>query len=118
MANYLNEFIETIQGVPDEVQRNFCLIRERDQCFTVQQRDLLKLQADYLADLRKCVTTHVFCVSQCFDISAAKPDCEFRRVICKCRRSEDKDGLGSDPQHLLQQETMLQQIKALHEVWL
>eukprot|EP00750_Incisomonas_marina_P025599 INCI5585.1.p1 GENE.INCI5585.1~~INCI5585.1.p1 ORF type:complete len:263 (-),score=44.41 INCI5585.1:200-988(-) len=86
MANYLNEFIETIQGVPDEVQRNFCLIRERDQCFTTQQRDLLKLQADYLADLRK--------------------------------RSEDKDGLGSDPQHLIQQETMLQQIKALHEVTL
>ena len=61
MANYLNEFIETIQGVPDEVQRNFCLIRERDQCFTTQQRDLLKLQADYLADLRKCVLMHVIC---------------------------------------------------------
>ena len=55
MASYLNEFIETIQGVPDEVQRNFCLIRELDQSFTTQQSDLLKLQADYLADLRKCV---------------------------------------------------------------
>jgi hypothetical protein len=55
MASYLNEFIETIQGVPDEVQRNFCLMRDLDKSFTTQQRDLLSLQAAYMADLRKCV---------------------------------------------------------------
>lgn len=55
MANYLNEFIETIQAVPDEVQRNFCLIRELDKTFSTQQSDLLKLHKDYLEDLRKYV---------------------------------------------------------------
>ncbi len=53
MSNYLNEFIETIQGVPDEVQRNFCLIRDLDVSYTAHHRDLLKLHHDYLDDLRK-----------------------------------------------------------------
>ena len=55
MANYLNEFIETIHGVPDEVQRNFCLIRDLDSTFSQHSKDLLKLHEDYLADLKKCV---------------------------------------------------------------
>ena len=55
MANYLNEFIETIEGVPDEVQRHFCLIRQQDEAFVAQSKDLQKLHADYLADLRRRV---------------------------------------------------------------
>mmetsp|Transcript_3840 Transcript_3840/g.5629 ORF Transcript_3840/g.5629 Transcript_3840/m.5629 type:complete len:253 (-) Transcript_3840:92-850(-) len=82
MANYLNEFIETIQAVPDEVQRNFCLIRELDKTFSTQQSDLLKLHKDYLEDLRK--------------------------------RTEDKDGLGKDPKHLLNQDVKLKRIRLLY----
>ena len=75
MANYLNEFIETIQGVPDEVQRNFCLIRDLDKSYTDYYKDLLKLHADYMAELKKCVT-----IRWSIFLSLHHSLCRFRRV--------------------------------------